>query len=83
MPGLTLWFNSNDHRPPHFHAEKTDTWEVRVFFLQDGKAMFETVWPMSKPPRAAELRALAKVVEGHRAELLEEWERSVNVKEPG
>ena len=21
LTGLVLWFNSNDHRPPHFHAE--------------------------------------------------------------
>ena len=56
VAGIELWFNSNDHLPPHFHAEKSCDWEVRVFFLREPKDMFEVVYcRLSKPfpPEAA------------------------------
>jgi hypothetical protein len=28
VAGLVLRFYSNDHMPPHFHAEKPGRWEV-------------------------------------------------------
>jgi hypothetical protein len=34
LTGLELWFNSRDHLPPHFHAEKVGQWEVRVMFMR-------------------------------------------------
>lgn len=81
--GLDLWFNSNDHLPPHFHAEKPGEWEVRVFFLRDRPDMFETKWT-TRPgrPRRGELRDLAALAEATRAKLLTEWEQKANVKAP-
>jgi len=85
VTGLELWFNSDDHRPPHFHAEKPGHWQIRVCFLRDAAEMFETVWPKfgSGGPSKAELRLLGKQVEEHRHELLGEWERKVIVNGPG
>lgn len=28
IPGLSCWFWSNDHDPPHFHAKKEGEWEI-------------------------------------------------------
>ncbi|MBP7861192.1 DUF4160 domain-containing protein, partial [bacterium] len=28
--GLTLTFNSLDHKPPHFHVRSGDDWEIKV-----------------------------------------------------
>ena len=39
IPGLTLWFWSNDHEPPHFHAKRRGEWEVKVHFLLDAAEM--------------------------------------------
>lgn len=84
LAGLELWFNSDDHLPRHFHAEKSGEWEVRVYFLRERADMFETKWS-KRPgrPSQADLRELATLVEGSRAALLAEWELKVNVKTPG
>ena len=58
IPGLTCWFWSNDHNPPHFHAKKNGEWELRVRFLED--EMFEVVW--GEAPKAKVLRQLARIV---------------------
>lgn len=54
LHGLDLWFNSDDHLPPHFHAEKPGEWEVRVYFLRAAAEMFELSWSMATgdPARA-------------------------------
>lgn len=85
VPGLELWFNSDDHLPQHFHAEKPGAWEVRVFFMRDPSDMFETVWPKfgSGKPSKGDLRALGKLVEEHRLALHTEWDTKVNVTAPG
>lgn len=84
VAGLELWFNSNDHLPPHFHAEKTGEWEVRVYFLREQREMFETKWTARRGrPSRGDLKELATLVETHRAELLAEWEQKVNVRAPG
>ena len=84
LAGLELWFNSDDHMPPHFHAEKPGEWEVRVYFLRDRADMCETKWT-TRPgrPSRAEVRELATLAEANRAELFTEWEQKVNVKTPG
>jgi hypothetical protein len=84
IAGLELWFNSDDHLPPHLHAEKSGEWEVRVYFLRDRAEMFDTKWT-TRPgrPSRGELRDLAALVEGSRAALLAEWEQKVNVQMPG
>jgi hypothetical protein len=85
VPGLELWFNSDDHRPPHFHAEKPGAWEVRIFFMRDRSKMFEVVWPKfgSGKPSKSDLRALGTASEKHRLALFTEWDTKVNVTAPG
>lgn len=88
LDGLDLWFNSNDHLPPHFHAEKPSEWQVVVRFLRDGDDMFDVVWPKNPKkkgggPRKAELQRIAGATVAHRAALFEQWERVVAVKDPG
>jgi len=81
ISGLDLWFNSADHQPPHFHAERFNQWELRIYFLRDKRDMHEKIW--GKDPRAAELKKLLAAAEEHRAELLQEWEQKVHVKTRG
>jgi hypothetical protein len=88
LPGFDLWFNSEDHLPPHFHVEKAGDWEIKVHFMRHPDEMLETVWPKNpkrkgNQPRPGELRAITGKAEEHRAELLEEWQRGVHVKDPG
>jgi len=84
VAGLDLWFNSDDHLPPHLHAEKAGEWEVRVYFLRGRADMFETKWTArpGKPSRG-DLRELGQLVEANRADLLAEWEQKVTPKTPG
>lgn len=81
LPGLSLWFNSNDHRPPHFHAEKADRWEVSVRFLMEAADMITVEW--GDGPSGKERKALIRLAEEYRFELLVEWERKVNPRDPG
>ena len=76
VPGLSLWFNTNDHGPPHFHAEHSGEWEVRIYFLLDDPArMVEQKWGRSLSRQ--HLRALVRQTEEHRAQLLQEWQEKV------
>jgi hypothetical protein len=79
--GLYLWFNSNDHLPPHFHAERAGEWEVRVFFLHPMDTMLEVVWPKkpSEWPKKAATKELLERSTQHRPQLLEEWQQKVNI----
>ena len=81
LSGLSLWFNSNDHRPPHFHAEKADRWEVTVRFLRAAREMITVEW--GNGPSGRQRKALVRLAEAHRFELLEEWERKVTDRDPG
>jgi len=81
VPGLDPWFNSADHRPPHFHAELLGVWEVRVFFLRDPSEMIERKW--GAMAKGAKLKELLTLATRRRAELLAEWERKVSVRDPG
>jgi len=84
VAGIELWFNSNDHLPPHFHAEKPREWEVRVFFLRGAQEMFEVVYSnRRRRPSKSDVKEISQQAESHRAELLEQWERVVDVKTPG
>jgi hypothetical protein len=74
IPGLSCWFWSNDHDPPHFHAKKVGEWEIRVKFTED--QMFESVW--GDEPSGKLLRELKKAVKENRKKLLAEWEANVN-----
>jgi hypothetical protein len=76
IPGMKLWFYSNDHEPPHFHAKRKGQWEVRVRFLERGEALFEMKWRKSSKtvPSARDRKRLGDMVEKHRFELLRQWE---------
>jgi hypothetical protein len=39
--GLTCWFWSNDHDPPHFHVKRQGEWEYKVDFAEGEARMFE------------------------------------------
>ena len=79
IAGLKLWFYSNDHEPPHFHAKRKGEWELRLKFLETGEAMFELKW--RKSPKTAvsaqDKKKLIEMVEKHRFEILQEWEEKV------
>ena len=74
LPGCRFRFHTGDHGPPHFHARAADAWEIRVFFLQEPpehEVKFEV-----KHVSARTVREILRLAALHRAELLEEWERS-------
>ncbi|MCA9163467.1 MAG: DUF4160 domain-containing protein [Planctomycetales bacterium] len=73
IPGLTIWFWSNDHEPPHFHAKRRGEWEVRVNFLLDESEMIDVVWS-DRAPSKKQLKHLATLAAQHRVALLEQWE---------
>jgi hypothetical protein len=73
VPGLKIWFWSQDHEPPHFHAKREGEWEMKVHFLRVPGEMLELVWADRRPPRRI-LQQLACLAEEHRLALLEQWE---------
>jgi Domain of unknown function (DUF4160) len=78
IDGVELWFFSNDHLPPHFHAKRKGQWELRVKFLEfSASEMFEVVWLKGKAVPRADTKLLEKMAMRHRADLLEEWENKV------
>jgi hypothetical protein len=81
VAGLVLRFYSNDHMPPHFHAEKPGQWEVRVRFRRDLSEMIEFI--TKKRPRASELKELKRLAEMHRIALLAEWDAKVSITSLG
>ena len=74
IAGLKLWFWSNDHEPPHFHAKRSGEWEVKVHFLREASEMIEVVWA-DKKPSSKLLKSLTALAEEHRGELLAQWEQ--------
>ncbi|MGA3212341.1 MAG: DUF4160 domain-containing protein [Terriglobales bacterium] len=79
LAGIEVWFNSNDHIPPHFHAKRPGEWEIRVFFLEctAGNLAFQIKWGKKKGPLSGERAAMLAAVLKHRAALLKEWEQKV------
>jgi hypothetical protein len=78
IDGVSLWFWSNDHEPPHFHAKRSGEWEVRVNFLQGPGEMFDLIWAKKKTSVSkADKERLHEMVEQHRLEILREWEEKV------
>jgi hypothetical protein len=74
IAGVKLWFWSNDHHPPHFHAKINGEWEVVVRFLEREENMFKMKW-QKKIFGSHHRKMLADMAVEHRAELLKEWER--------
>ena len=75
---LKIWFWSNDHEPPHFHAQKSGEWEIKVSFMLDPAEMIEVKWGEKAVP-AKTLKTICSLAEQHRIELLEQWENIQNV----
>lgn len=81
VDGIRLWFNSDDHMPPHFHASRPGEWEIRVYFTSSFDELdYDVRWQVKRPRRKALNDILASVQEA-RVELFEEWEEKVRVKE--
>jgi hypothetical protein len=76
--GLELFFNSSDHLPPHFHAERPGEWEVRVFFLREEHQMVELKWGKLKKQSKKQLGTLCANVAAARGVLMKEWEQKVS-----
>ena len=74
LPECRFRFHTGDHGPPHFHARAEDAWEIRVFFLREPPE-YEVKFKM-KHVSARTVREILELAAVHRAELLEEWERS-------
>jgi len=81
VAGLVLWFNSNDHLPPHLHAERPGKWGVAIRFLRPRDEMIEVIW--GRGPSGRERRELLDRVEARRFELHAEWARKVSLTSPG
>jgi hypothetical protein len=80
ISGIQLWFYSNDHEPPHFHAKRKGEWEYKVKFLESAEEMFELVWSQKKRQMTkVERENLLELVEGNRIEILREWEQKVSL----
>ena len=77
VDGCSLWFNSHDHSPPHFHADAVD-WEVRVHFMEEPPRV-ERKW--GDGPRGRSRAELVRLARKHRVELLSEWEKKVHRSE--
>ena len=77
IAGLDLWFNSLDHRPPHFHARRPGEWEIRVYILECTKSelSYEIKWGTNPNRRYRD--ELFTMALHHRVSLLMEWERKV------
>jgi hypothetical protein len=77
IEGLRVWFNSNDHLPPHIHVTKTGDWEIRIYFLRcnRGHLDFDRKW--GKGPSRKLLELILALVLEKRTVLLEEWELKV------
>ena len=79
--GLLLWFNSNDHLPPHFHAERVGEWGIVVRFLRPLAQMIERVW--GELPTRKDRKVIVGLAAKHRVDLLAEWEMKTGPKGPG
>ena len=75
---LKIWFWSNDHEPPHFHAKRSGEWEVKVSFMLDQLEMVEIESWSKKQPSKKVLKELTTLAQAHRIALLEQWEEIRN-----
>jgi hypothetical protein len=80
LSAIETWFNSREHLPPRFHAEKTDQWEARVMFMRD-PVEIEVLW--GEGPSSKDRKRLCSLAQRYRLDLLVEWEHAVCISEPG
>ena len=84
LEGLDLFFNSNDHRPPHFHARKSGAWEIRIYILlcsKENGLVFTSKYPPNPEISSKEKKQILRLVLENREQLLDEWEKKVCIKE--
>jgi hypothetical protein len=81
IAGLDIFFNSNDHLPPHFHINKVGEWEIRVNVLGTRKngLKFEVVY--GHGPSGRIQKTIASLVAANKKRLLKEFEKKVCVKD--
>jgi hypothetical protein len=77
VEGLTLWFNSNDHLPPHFHVNKTGEWEIRIYFLRCSEDLLDYDIKWGDGPSGRLKKDLLMMVLRNRTALFAEWEQKV------
>ena len=84
IDGLDLFFNSNDHNPPHFHARKLGVWEIRidiVFCSKENGLIFKPKYPPNPEISSKDQKQILKLVLENKSKLLIEWEQKVCTKE--
>lgn len=77
---LNCWWNSSDHRPPHFHEKRKGEWEIRVWFLtcSTGRLDFQFKWPSrGGMVDSTDQKEILQAVLKHREALLIEWGQKV------
>jgi hypothetical protein len=77
LEGIYCWFNSLEHRPPHFHARRKGQWHVRVFFLNAESNMIERAKGPEGRMGKNDRNALCEQARLNREKLLGEWEQKV------
>ena len=77
IDGLDLFFNSNDHRPEHFHVRKSGAWEIRVYFLLCSKGK-ELVCDIKYPPNA-QISSKEKGLSDRQVRRIEQGEGSTKI----
>jgi hypothetical protein len=73
IDGVEMWFWSNDHEPPHFHARRPGEWSVDVYFLSDDDEMLRNLRPVTAHMRRIDRRAIVGGAAAKRSALLREW----------
>jgi D-hexose-6-phosphate mutarotase len=77
IDGIYCWFNSQEHRPAHFHAKKRGHWHLRVYFQETKDEMIERAKGPRERVSSADAKVLTDMAQRYRAELLEEWGKKV------
>ncbi len=88
---LEVWWNSEDHRPPHFHVKhKEEKWQIRVYFTKCTPNHLEYEFkipksrkdPIAKKDRDAILGQMKTKNQGMKSrQLWKEWDTKVNIRE--
>lgn len=85
LNGLEAFFQSGDHRPPHFHVKKKGEWEIRVYIATTTKSNLDYSFKFpknnSKTIDSKEKEKIINFVINKRESLLVDWETQVCVKE--
>ena len=90
LPGLELFFPSDDHPPPHFHVLKPGAWEIKVV-INWQKRQYDFKYTPVRPkhpgsarqrPTADEGRLIRDLTIEHRRALLREHRIKVRGRQP-